>query len=285
MSSEPYFDPTFEAPSTTKDLVTEGVTWGWRDVCIGLMLAAIAFFVGLLAVSAPFLLIWGENDPIGLAGSALGQIGGYAAAIFVIYLLVRRKGGDWSDLGWRRRRDDLRVVNRPPVSVGFGRLFGDSLNVRVPWLIFAVVTGYLTAIGAVLLYSIIVNALGIDALQPGQQVPDQYFDHKWVLFVLGLPVVIGAPLAEETFFRGFLFGGLKRSLHPEKLGTLTFLPAALISGFIFSLAHIDVGLIIPFTIVGMVLANTYQATGTLYASMGVHFIFNLVSFTALVLTS
>ena len=56
-----------------------------------------------------------------------------------------------------------------------------------------------------------------------------------------------------------------------------------VSGFVFSLAHQDVGLIIPFTLVGIVLAYTYEKTGTLFGSISVHFVFNLVSFALLLL--
>jgi membrane protease YdiL (CAAX protease family) len=85
-----------------------------------------------------------------------------------------------------------------------------------------------------------------------------------------------APISEEIFFRGFLFGGLSRYM--------SFLPAGLLSGIIFASAHAQSGLIIPFTIVGMILAATYRRTGMIYTSMGVHFLFNAISFTALVLT-
>jgi membrane protease YdiL (CAAX protease family) len=64
---------------------------------------------------------------------------------------------------------------------------------------------------------------------------------------------------------------------------MPFWAAALASGFIFSLAHGNVGLIIPFTLVGAILAYTYERSGTIFASMGVHFVFNTVSFTLILL--
>ena len=83
------------------------------------------------------------------------------------------------------------------------------------------------------------------------------------------------PFAEELFFRGFFFAGLRR-----RLG---FILAAMFSGFVFSLAHADLGLILPFTGVGMVLAYSYERTGSLYAPIGIHVLFNLVSFLVLIL--
>jgi membrane protease YdiL (CAAX protease family) len=85
-----------------------------------------------------------------------------------------------------------------------------------------------------------------------------------------------APIGEELLFRAFLFGGLRRYL--------PFLPAAMISGLCFSLAHGQLGLILPFAGVGMLFAYVYERTRTIYASMSVHFLFNLVSMTVLILT-
>ena len=53
---------------------------------------------------------------------------------------------------------------------------------------------------------------------------------------------ITAPLAEEIFFRGFIFGGLRRYMNLATAGA--------ISGFLFALAHGDPGLILPFWGIG-----------------------------------
>src|SRR3990172_4219411 len=87
----------------------------------------------------------------------------------------------------------------------------------------------------------------------------------------GLAVII-APLAEETFFRGFIF----TALH-QRWG---FLRAAATSGFLFALPHADPGSIIPFTGAGMVLAVAYANSGSLWGSIATHALFNLISFTA-----
>ncbi|HWO72064.1 MAG TPA: CPBP family intramembrane glutamic endopeptidase, partial [Dehalococcoidia bacterium] len=76
-------------------------------------------------------------------------------------------------------------------------------------------------------------------------------------------------------FRGFLYGGLRQRLAMPV--------AALASGGLFSLAHGDPGLVVPFTLVGAVLAYIYERTGTLLASIGTHFTFNALSFLILVL--
>ena len=76
---------------------------------------------------------------------------------------------------------------------------------------------------------------------------------------------------EETFFRGFVFGGLSKRF--------SFLGAALISGFLFAIAHMDPTLLIPFTAVGMIFAAGYAYTGSLWTTIAAHFTFNLISLT------
>ena len=133
---------------------------------------------------------------------------------------------------------------------------------------------YIASMAIVVSYSEIISALGLDALKPSQQLSDPFFKHDWLIAMIGFSVVMTAPVAEEIFFRGFLFAGLRKRL--------PFVAAGLISGAVFSLAHADPGLILPFTLVGFILAFTYERTGSLYASMGVHFLFNAISFLALV---
>src|SRR5690606_33789355 len=127
----------------------------------------------------------------------------------------------------------------------------------------------------VIAYGVIIDISGADFLEPDQQVPDEFYDSDIALAVLGVAIVFGAPFAEEIFFRGFLYGGTR-----PLLGVAL---AALLTGFIFSLAHYNQGLIIPFTAIGALLALAYQRSGTLFVPIGAHFLFNLASFSILVL--
>jgi membrane protease YdiL (CAAX protease family) len=64
----------------------------------------------------------------------------------------------------------------------------------------------------------------------------------------------------------------------------TFLGAALMSGFLFSLAHGQPTTLIPFTLVGMTFAAGYAYTGSLWTTIASHFTFNLISFTVALAT-
>ena len=79
-----------------------------------------------------------------------------------------------------------------------------------------------------------------------------------------LLISIVAPICEETFFRGMLFGGLRRRM-PR-------IPAALISGLVFGGLHAATGVsAIPVLVVfGVVLALVYERTRSLVPGMILH---------------
>ncbi len=127
--------------------------------------------------------------------------------------------------------------------------------------------------GAVILYGLVLTLIFGEGAAPEQDV-EELFSSKAVLPVVGVAVVLAAPLAEEVFFRGFVFPGLIRLL-----GVGGALAA---SGLLFAMFHVtgpdSAGLIIPFTLIGMLFAWLYYKTGTIWTSIAAHLVFNLVSF-------
>ncbi len=121
-------------------------------------------------------------------------------------------------------------------------------------------------------YAAIVDALDIEALQPESTVPFEVVRERLTIVLTGVAVVAVAPLAEEVFYRGLIFGGLQR---------WGFWPAAVISGAVFSGVHLDPGSLIPFFIIGVVLAWLFWRRGNLWESVAFHVIFNAVSFSLL----
>ena len=86
-------------------------------------------------------------------------------------------------------------------------------------------------------------------------------------------ICVGAPLAEETLFRGFIFGGLRR-WHG-------FWPAAIISGTMFGLAHAggsDVTFLLPLAVFGFGLALLYELTKSIFPSIYLHCLNNCLAF-------
>jgi CAAX protease family protein len=234
-----------------------GITWGYREIAIGIVAILVLLFLLTLLATGVVALFgdYGDESPEILFAGAIANSLWYVAAMATVIALVRSAGAGWQQLGllWPRQQGEHSWL----------RLFG--------W----VVAGYLMSLALVRVYILAVEAIGLDGLVPDAQIPEDAFNNGAVVIALGLAVLIGAPLVEEVFFRGFLFGGLRQHM--------TFWAAGLISGGVFSLAHADPGLVLPYTGIGLIFAFLYERTGTLFTSIGVHFIFNGVSFGLLVL--
>jgi len=223
------------------------VPWGPKDVLSGLALAGLglALAIGGTALALVALNLPSDEEAGDLA--LLAATLAFEATLVAVALAIAlgKHGSRLSDLGFRPLRREKWWI--PPASVG---------------AIFMVL----------LIYGIIVRLLGIERAQPQSTLPERLFDRTSTLALAGGLAVIIAPLAEETFFRGFIF----TALH-QRWG---FLRAAATSGFLFALPHADPGSIIPFTGAGMVLAVAYANSGSLWGSIATHALFNLISFTA-----
>lgn len=86
-----------------------------------------------------------------------------------------------------------------------------------------------------------------------------------------LLIVIAAPIAEETCFRGMLFGGLR-----EKLPRLA---AAAICGLIFGTLHALTGItaVPPLIVFGFLLALLYERTGSIIPGILLHMLNNTIA--------
>jgi membrane protease YdiL (CAAX protease family) len=93
-------------------------------------------------------------------------------------------------------------------------------------------------------------------------------------------VCVFAPVVEEFFFRGFLFGVLRRmrvAIAGRDLGTWV---AAIITGILFGLAHYDSArseYLIPLGLLGFLLCLVRWKTGSLYPCIALHSVNNAVA--------
>lgn len=83
-------------------------------------------------------------------------------------------------------------------------------------------------------------------------------------------VGIFGPLVEEVLFRGMVFGKLRR--------VFSFWPAALISGAIFGLYHMNLVQGIYAGVFGIILAYVFEKTETIWGCYLLHALFNLSSY-------
>jgi uncharacterized protein len=83
-----------------------------------------------------------------------------------------------------------------------------------------------------------------------------------------LMIVLLAPVAEELFFRGFVFAGLRTRW--------SLWPAAITSGLIFGLVHAPTGIttVVPLAALGLALCWLYDRTGSLWPCVIAHMINN-----------
>jgi CAAX protease family protein len=83
-----------------------------------------------------------------------------------------------------------------------------------------------------------------------------------------LMIAVLAPVAEELFFRGFLFAGLRTRW--------SLWPAAITSGLIFGLVHAPTGIttVVPLAALGFALCWLYDRTGSLWPCVIAHMINN-----------
>ena len=114
------------------------------------------------------------------------------------------------------------------------------------------------------------NNLGEQQLQaPVQMIIDAKKNNPALLVSLALLTVIVAPLCEEFVFRGYIYGTLKRF-------SCRFF-AATASALFFAVVHTSLWSIVPLFIVGFCLAIIYEISGSLWAAILTHAMFNAVT--------
>jgi CAAX protease family protein len=104
------------------------------------------------------------------------------------------------------------------------------------------------------------------------------------LIAAGIVIIGVAPIAEEFFFRGFMYRSLR--------GSLPVLLAALVDGVIFGLIHYQAcdqgatscsaadGLLLvpPLAMLGFVFCIVYERTGSLFTTIALHALNNAIAF-------
>ncbi len=149
---------------------------------------------------------------------------------------------------------------------------------RIPWRrgVAALLAAGAAYYAVSLVYSLVFNLHGTDRLPTGLGVNQT----SWAI-VVAVYVCAVAPMAEEFFFRGFLFGILRRmriTVAGRPVGPWV---AAVIVGILFGLAHFDSAqpeFLIPLGFLGFVLCLLRWRTRSLYPGMALHSLNNSIAF-------
>jgi membrane protease YdiL (CAAX protease family) len=219
-----------------------------------------------------------EAAPVGVAAYAgttivgallaliFGGVGGFTFQLTLLALpvLLTTFTLTWVSLRYRNAVPALRIRSeRPSQDVVLGAWIGAALFGAV---LFGV---------APVVYFLASLITGGPVTPPQQEVLPTADPTLLQAIVAAAAVTVAAPIGEEIFFRGFLYGSLRR-----RFG---FWPAAGISGAVFGAVHV-LPLLIPLMfVVGIALAFIYEWRGSLVASMAAHSAFNIIGFTFILL--
>ncbi len=84
--------------------------------------------------------------------------------------------------------------------------------------------------------------------------------------MIAVSVILIAPFAEELVFRGYIYTVTKR------FSDRFF--AALLSSLLFGVVHFNIMALVPLVFLAMVLAISYELTGSIWAPISIHTLFN-----------
>jgi membrane protease YdiL (CAAX protease family) len=213
--------------------------WGPAAALLGVIMAVGAGI--LLGIPAAFFPKESDGD-LGAAASSVAQLG-----LVMGFLLV-----PMAIASWRGAASPGEILRRLGV-----RRFDVS---AFKWMA--------AAVGAYLVFTAFYSAL---IVEPDQEDIADSFGPVPVQILL---IVLGAAIAEEICFRGFLFGGLREKL-PRYL-------AALIAGIVFGALHALTGIsaVPPLIAFGFVLCLLYEKTGSVVPGILLHMLNNSVALLA-----
>ncbi len=158
------------------------------------------------------------------------------------------------------RLDALRALGFRAVSVG-------SL---IAWLI----VGLIVAVAASAAYSLLIQHFHLHVQTNGDLLSaEANYAPRTILATVAGAVVI-APICEETFFRGFVQGGLRRGL-----GAII---SVILTALIFGIAHGDIGSFALLATLGLVLGIARLASGSLWPGFVIHTANNALAAAAVV---
>jgi membrane protease YdiL (CAAX protease family) len=225
---------------------SESVTpsWGVRDIVLGSVSYGAIF---VLLLGSVRLVTWYEFIiPNELKPIVNGLVTLLLEALLLLpvwFFAIVWTGGTWRAVGFRR------------VGVAHG--------CWLPCLFLFVAYGITILWGLVLLWM----------QWPRQSPLVPLFRDNPIAIALGvMAVCVAAPIGEETFFRGFVMGGLR-----ARIGMLQ---ALFVSAAFFALLHLPITLFPAIFGLGLLLGSLFAHTNSLWPGIILHATFNTIGFVA-----
>ncbi len=224
--------------------VRTAVPWSVRDVWLGVAAAAVIIALSYVAVYVLSSLQVRPNVDIweGVFPTVMELL-----FLVPVWWFVRHKrGASFTTLGFR----------------------------KFPWAWFGI--GFAMLVGAYIFngyYAFLLSLLGQQMREDATPIIEQLAT-PWPLV---FSVVIVAPFVEETFFRGFVFAGLR--------ARMDWWWAAIISAAVFAAAHGELLFFVPAFVFGLLFAFVYQRTNSVWPGMFLHFFVNAVAMTLMLVLS
>jgi uncharacterized protein len=245
VTSQPERDPVPDAPDERADEPPWHVWTAPAAVAVGLVLGVLASVV-VGGIGAAFGSSVSHPTPaVNLISDLMFDLAFVVTALY--FAALYRRPPDPADFGYRKIRWML----------GIAAFFAAGIGYFV-----------VTAI-----YQSIVKLHGTDKLPQGLGVSSS----TAALVGAAIFVCVVAPIAEEFFFRGFIFGALRRwHIHVAGRDIGTWV-AAVLTGILFGLAHTGSAAsqyLIPLGFLGFVLCLVRWKTRSLYPCMALHSVNN-----------
>ncbi len=249
-----------DSSSTDIDVKRQKSSWG---PAASVFVTALAFLGAQLIAGGLFMAV------LAIGGASSGRINGLLASTFgqfivvvvseiltllILWLFLRYRKIDWRILGFKRKAAWK--------DIGYA------------------VIGFLIYLSMLMIAIVLAKVLFHIDVNKKQEIGFSNVASSMQRLATFISLVLLPPIAEETLFRGFMFGGFRKKL--------PFIWAALFTSFLFALPHLfeaNAGLLwtgaIDTFILSLVLCYLREKTGALWASFSVHMLKNGLAFMAL----
>ena len=233
------------------------VPWTLRQTLLG---TAITIVPWLAFIAATSLLSTGSSTALKPVPRPLDLVAGVIAFLFTcvaesVFLLAPLYHAVWRRAPGTTARDGFRAL-------GFRK--------TAFWPATGLVAGAIVVSFALeILYGFIIQQLNLPLQTNADRLTQEAQYAPFTIFFTLLAAIVIAPICEEVFFRGYLFGGLLRGMNVWL--------ATIVSALLFTLVHGDIGSAVPLLIIGLILPILRWRTGSLWPGVALHTVNNLIA--------